>query len=224
MAKKPFVIVLDGPAGAGKSTVARRVASILELPYLDTGAIYRAVAWWLDSQSIPPEESDALREKLSEFRLSMTEKTISVASSRGGEERDVTDLIRSGYIDSIVSYYAALGCVREHLLDLQRQAARNGIVAEGRDMGTVVFPHADFKFFVTASPEVRARRRYDERVAKGEPADYDEILRQVIERDRIDSSREVAPLQRSGDALFIDTSDMTLDEVVSSLAGRVLSR
>jgi cytidylate kinase len=206
------VIVLDGPAGAGKSTVAREVARRLELPFLDTGAIYRAITLTMLKSNIPPLDTPELRDKLREFCISFSGPEVFV-----GDE-DVTKEIRTPQIDAAVSPYSALPVVRESLLDIQRHASFEGLVAEGRDMGTVVFPKADVKIFLTASPEERARRRYEERAAKGEKADYNEILRLVNARDEIDTNRAASPLKPADDAIIFDTTGVTLDAVV----GRIL--
>jgi cytidylate kinase len=205
------VIVIDGPAGAGKSTVAREVARRFGLPFLDTGAIYRAITLIMTRDGIPPTDSPELRGKLREFYISFS----GVEVFAFGE--NVTAAIRTPEIDSLVSPYSALPVVRESLLEIQRAQMSRGLVAEGRDMGTVVFPDADVKIFLTASPETRARRRFDERIAKGETADYGEILRQVNERDAIDSTRDIAPLKAAEDAAMLDTTGMSLEDVVSSV-------
>jgi len=208
---KAPVIVLDGPAGAGKSTVAREVARRRGLPFLDTGAIYRAIALLMSREGIPPEDSPGLRRKLGEFHISFDGLEVFAC----GE--NVTSEIRTPEIDGLVSPYSALPVVRESLLDIQREQTSRGLVAEGRDMGTVVFPDADVKLFLTASPEARAGRRYEERAAKGLSADYGEILRQVNERDKIDSNRDVAPLRPADDAVIIDTTGMAFEEVVRAV-------
>jgi len=208
---KAPVIVLDGPAGAGKSTVAREVARRLGLPFLDTGAIYRAITLVMQRKGIPPADSDELREALENFSISFSETRVFV-----GDE-DVTDAIRTPDIDAGVSPYSALPAVREALLGFQRSKKTFGLVAEGRDMGTVVFPDADLKIFLTASPEQRAQRRCSERAAKGEPSDYEETLRKVIERDRIDSTRDTAPLKPADDAIQLDTTGMPFEEVVDTI-------
>ena len=210
-ADKP-VIVIDGPAGAGKSSVAKRLAKHFSLPFLDTGAIYRALSWWLNSCSLPPEESDELRAKLKVFCVVLKNNGQVLAC---GE--DVTSEIRTPMVDSIVSPYSALNSVRSALLGFQRDQASGGIVAEGRDMGTVVFPDADLKIFLTASPEARAERRYRERLQKGEPANYGDILDQVKKRDYIDSTRDVAPLTKAVDAVELDTTLLSEDEVVAKI-------
>lgn len=205
------VIVLDGPAGAGKSSVAKTVANRLELPFLDTGAIYRAITLIMLRESIPPQDSPRLQGQLNDFSISFEKGRVCL---RG---EDITDAIRTPDIDQNVSSYSALPSVRAALLDIQRRQAACGLVAEGRDMGTVVFPDADLKIFLTASAEARARRRYRERIAKGERADYDEILRQVNDRDRIDSMRDVAPLKQAHDAVCLDTTDYTFEQVVDKI-------
>lgn len=202
------VIVLDGPAGAGKSSVAREVARRLALPFLDTGAIYRAITLFMMRGRIPPEDTPELRSRMSRFTLSFAGGRVTAC----GE--DVTEAIRTPEVDAAVSAYSALPVVRRALLDIQRSHADGGVVAEGRDMGTVVFPDADLKLFVTASPEERARRRCREREAKGETADLASTLEAIIKRDEYDSKREEAPLRPADDAVTIDTTDMTFDDVV----------
>ena len=205
------VIVLDGPAGAGKSTVAREVARRLGLPFLDTGAIYRAITLVMKRRGIPPADSGELRAVLGNFSISFSGTRVFLDGD------DITDAIRTPDIDADVSRYSALRVVRASLLDIQRRRKESGLVAEGRDMGTVVFPDADVKIFLTASPEERARRRYVERTAKGEPADYGEILRQVIERDRIDSTRDASPLKPADDAVKLDSTGMSFEDVVERI-------
>lgn len=212
MVSSPFVVAIDGPAGSGKSTIARLLARRIGAAYLDTGALYRAMALYLDGLSIPPEEGEALREALAGL----------VVSLRGGEvfvgDDNVTDLIRTPHVDSIVSDYAALGSVRESLLDLQRsQAGLGPLVADGRDVGTVIFPRADVKIFLSASPEERARRRWKELVARGEALSCEKVLEEVLRRDQIDSGRELAPLRKAEEALVVDTTDLSVDEVLAHI-------
>lgn len=206
---RPPVIVLDGPAGAGKSSVAKKVAERLTLPFLDTGAIYRAITLAMTREGIPPvDSSPELAEKLRNVLVSFSEGRVFL----NGE--DVTEAIRTPEIDSAVSPYSALPSVRASLMTIQREQAKHGLVAEGRDMGTVVFPAADLKIFLTATPEARAERRYRERTARGEKVEYEEVLRQVNRRDEIDSGREIAPLRRADDAVYLDTTNDSFERVV----------
>ncbi len=209
--QKGIIITIDGPAGAGKSTVARAVAKKIGVPYLDTGAIYRSVAYICDKDGISPNDDVALDNALKKFKIVMTIDKVFA------NDIDVTKEIRTHAMDQLVSPYAANATVRANLLDLQRSQAVNGIVADGRDMGTCVFPEADLKIFLTASAETRAKRRFLERQAKGESPDFDEILKDVIRRDNYDMTREVAPLKPAQGAWIIDSSDMTQDEVTESI-------
>lgn len=206
------VITMDGPAGAGKSTVARRVASCLGLAYLDTGALYRAVSFFLDSQGIAPEEGLVLQQALKELDVVLKEGRIWIGS------QDVSDALRTPRVDAMVSAYAALGSVRARLLDLQRsQLLEGGLVAEGRDMGTVIFPRATLKIFLSATDEERARRRYEELRDRGVNVAYDDVLQGVRERDALDESRAIAPLRAAEDAIRVETDGMTLDAVVAHI-------
>ncbi len=212
MEDKKIVVAIDGPAGAGKSTVAHAVAGRLGLPYLDTGALYRAIAWKLDKEGVAPEEGERISKALASFCLEF---------SCGGivaDGADITAAIRTPEIDRIVSAYAARPEVRGALIELQRAQAVNGLVADGRDMGTVVFPDAELKIFLTASAEERARRRCLERRERGEEVDYDEILRQVIERDNYDMTREIAPLRPAPGCIILDSSDMDAAQVTDAVA------
>ena len=208
-----FVITIDGPAGAGKSSVAKRLAKRLNFRYLDSGAMYRAIAYWMDRKGIPPDEGPELQDALASITVRVGAESVYV------NDEDVTASIRSHRIDRIVSGYAALRTVRDALLGLQRDQRQYGpLIVDGRDTGSVVFPDADLKFFLTASPEARAERRYKELLKRGEAVIYKEVLAQMRERDRIDSSREVAPLREPLGAIRIDTSSMAENEVVNELA------
>ena len=211
MAKR-IIVTIDGPAGAGKSTTAKAVAEKTGLPYLDTGALYRAVAWKLDKEGVALEDGGKIAETLKDFKIEVAGGKVTA------DGEDVTRAIRTARVDSIVSAYAARPEVRDALAGFQRAQAANGLVADGRDMGTVIFPDAELKIFLTASAEERARRRCAEREAKGESADYDEILKQVIERDRYDMTREIAPLRPAQGCVILDSTDMSAAEVVDAIA------
>ncbi len=206
------VIAIDGPAGAGKSTVAKMAASRLDVSYLDTGALYRALAYYLDSASVPPRESEALRRALFDVNVEIRGAAVLLNGS------DVSPLIRTPAVDKIASEYSALPSVREKLLSIQReQALRGGLVADGRDMGTVVFPYAPLKIFLTAKAEVRAKRRYDELQARGVQVDYQKILDEIRARDDADAHRAIAPLKQAPDAVLLDSSEMTAPQVADTI-------
>lgn len=205
---KPLVVAIDGPAAAGKSTVARLTAEKLGLPYLDTGSIYRAIAWWLDNLGISCGDTAGIVRALEGFSADLSGGCVLVNG------RDVTNEIRTPKIDKIVSPVSGLKCVRDSLLSIQRGMARGGVVADGRDIGTVVLPDADLKIFLTASAEERAGRRCKERLERGENADYNEILKQINERDDADMHREISPLRPALGAVILDTTGMTIEEAV----------
>ena len=215
----PLVIAIDGPAGSGKSTVAKKVAAALKIPHLDTGAIYRAIALALAEAGIPPAESDALRDALKRLTVQITPRGLKISGREVGIE------IRSPFADSIVSPYAALPSVRKALLAVQRQQGeKTALVADGRDMGTVVFPGAAVKIFLTASDHVRAKRRHLELLSRGEATAFEEVLTQIRERDRIDSSRETAPLRKAEDALEVNTDGLTVEEVEKTVLAHIARR
>ena len=211
-----YIITIDGPAGAGKSSVAKEVARRLGINYLDTGAIYRAITLILYESEVRPVDDYIMREALSKIRIELKNKAVLV------NDFDVTGEIRTPMVDELSSKYSAVPSVRKALLSLQKEQGTHGsIVAEGRDIGSVVFPGAEAKFFLTASPEARAKRRYTERISKGKPADYDEILQAIIERDKNDSSREISPLTVPDGAIYVDTSDMTEEQAVQYIIDKV---
>ncbi|MGI6075614.1 MAG: (d)CMP kinase [Pyramidobacter sp.] len=206
------VIAIDGPAGAGKSTAARLVASKLGINYLDTGALYRALAWFLDSVSVLPREGDELNSALYDVNVEADGNSVKV----NGE--DVSRYIRTPAVDKMASLYSALPSVREKLLDIQRDHALKGpLVADGRDMGTVVFPFAPVKIFLTARAEVRAERRYEELRARGVQVDYAKILSEIHRRDENDEQRAIAPLKQASDAILLDTSSLTVEQVADKI-------
>lgn len=211
-----YVITIDGPAGAGKSSAAKRAAKELGIKYLDTGAIYRAIALILAKSEIKPDDREFMREALSEIKIELRENSVLVNNF------DVSSEIRTPEVDELASIYSAVPLVREALLGLQQEQEKYGsIIAEGRDVGSVVFPDAKVKFFLTASPETRAKRRYNERISKGKDADYNEILNAIKARDENDSHRELAPLRVPDGAIYLDTSDMTEDEAVNFIVKKI---
>lgn len=219
---KMISVAIDGPAGAGKSTIARRLASELGYRYVDTGAIYRTVAYFLDLWGVSPKDVDGVNRYIDEI-------TVEIEYDDDGVQHmimngmDVTEDIRTQDISQKASLVSAHACVREMLLDMQRDLAKQyNVIMDGRDIGTVVLPKATVKIFLTASPEVRAKRRYNEYLAKGQKANYDTILKEIQQRDYQDTHREIAPLKLARDSIKVDTSEMTLDEVVSVIK-RIIS-
>ncbi|MCI7404219.1 (d)CMP kinase [Pyramidobacter sp.] len=207
------VIAIDGPAGAGKSTVAKLVASKLGISYLDTGALYRALAYYLDSLAIPAQESPELRKALFDVTVEIRASSVFLNGT------DVSSLIRTPAVDRIASLYSALPSVREKLLMLQRdQALKGGLVADGRDMGTVVFPYAPVKVFLTAQAEVRAQRRHDELAARGVKVEYRKLLDEILQRDEADVKRSIAPLKQAPGAVLLDSSSMNAEQVADAIA------
>lgn len=206
-----IIVAIDGPAGAGKSTVARLVAQRLGVPYLDTGALYRAIAFFLDSRNIPPVENTVLTDALSTLSIEFSDRGLLLNGEEAGSR------IRSPHVDSIVSQYSALPMVRRRLLSIQRDQGKKGLVADGRDMGTVVFPDATVKIFLTASDAVRARRRYLELRARGENVAFDDVLDVIRRRDRIDAERTSAPLKKADDAVEINTDGLTAEEAAREI-------
>lgn len=209
------VIAIDGPAGAGKSTVARRVAVATGLPFLDTGAMYRCVALAAMRNGVDPSDGDAVGHLANRVTIDLSEEGVSL------DGVDVTDEIRAERVSATVSLIAVHSSVRTAMRDQQRAwvRAREGGVVEGRDISTVVFPDAILKVFLTASPEVRARRRVDQ-----VGGNVDEIAAAIAERDRIDSTRADSPLRPADDAVVIDSSDLSTDAVVAMIVESYVSR
>lgn len=224
-AGRSFLVSIDGPAGAGKSTVSRRVAERVGFAMVDTGAIYRTVAYAAVRDGVAFDDDGALGELLGRIRIEFRPAPVPGAGQGvwlDGE--DVSLSIRTPEISRAASAVSAREVVRQGLLELQRRlgrAAPGGAVLEGRDIGTVVFPDAEAKFFVTARPEVRARRRHTELVARGGTSSYEEVLADQILRDQADSERAIAPLKPAADAIVVDTSDLSLDEVVERIVTEV---
>jgi CMP/dCMP kinase len=226
---RPFIVAIDGPAGAGKSTASRRLAARLGFAMVDTGAIYRAVALAATRRGIALDDDGRLAELLPSIDI-----RFAPPASEGGGQRvllggeDVSTEIRTPPMSLGASKVSGRPVVRAGLLELQRRLAlapgNAGAVLEGRDIGTVVFPDAEAKFFLVASPEERARRRHAELAAKGDRQTYEEVLADQLHRDRDDSQRAVAPLRPAADALVIDTSGVDLGEVVERLVREVEAR
>jgi len=213
------IVAIDGPGGAGKSTVARRLASELDFSYLNTGAMYRALAFAVNEAGIKPDDPK-LGERIAPLLKSLKIEFDGDRVLLSG--RDVSAAITRPDISELASSYSTLGAVRARMRELQRASGeQGGVVMEGRDIGTAVFPDAEFKFFLDADPAVRAERRYEELSAKGAATNRDEVLRELMARDQRDSARELAPLRRADDAIVIDTSKMSIDQVVSALKERI---
>jgi cytidylate kinase len=217
------IVAIDGPAGSGKSSVSRAVAQGLGYVYLDTGAMYRAVALKATRDGIDFADHQGLDKLCREIDLHFRTKGGFVRLFMG--EEDISAAIRSPEMDMASSAVSAVPEVRKAMTQLQRRMGEQGpLVAEGRDMGTVVFPEAAFKFFLTADAGVRAERRFRERRNRGESITLEDVTKDLEKRDRQDSSRDIAPLKAAGDAVVIDTSSMTQDEVVETILCRVRSR
>ena len=211
-----FAIAIDGPAGAGKSTAARRAAENLNFIYVDTGAMYRTIGLYMLEHQVPVDREESLRKALDEIRIELSYREGVQRMFLNGE--DVSDRIRTEEVSAQASVVAAIPAVRGKLLDLQRDmAASQDVIMDGRDIGTNILPDAELKIYLTASVEERARRRYQEMVQKGAECSIEEIRKDIADRDYRDMHRETAPLRQAEDAVYLDTSDMTLDEVVAEI-------
>ena len=214
---KTVSVAIDGPAGAGKSTIARQLAAQLGFRYVDTGAIYRTVAYFMDLWGVSPKDTDGVSRYIDELPVGIEYDEAGVQHMLMNG-MDVTADIRTQEISQKASLISAQPCVREMLLDMQRQMAQqHNVIMDGRDIGTVVLPKATVKIFLTASPEVRARRRCEELLAKGQKAKYETVLQEIQQRDYQDTHRQIAPLKMARDSIKVDTSDMTIEEVVASI-------
>ena len=221
---KTYAIAIDGPAGAGKSTMARALAKELGYYYVDTGAIYRTVAYFLDLLGISPKDADGVERYIDEL-------TVEIVYDDEGKQHmmmngmDVTGEIRTQDISQKASLVSAQPVVREVLLDMQRDVAkRHNVIMDGRDIGTVVLPRANVKIFLTASSEVRARRRFLELQAKGSKDSYEKVLSEIVKRDHQDSTRAIAPLKQAKDAVAVDTSNMDVDAAVAAIRAVVAEK
>ena len=218
-------VALDGPAGAGKSTMAKRVAKELGYVYVDTGAIYRTIGYHIALMGIGPKDVDGVTRLIDDVN-------IEIAYDENGSQRmvlngqDVTDELRTPQMSDYASKISTMKVVRDYLLDVQRDLARkHDVIMDGRDIGTVVLPNADVKIFLTASAEVRAQRRYDELVARGEKnISLNKVLSEIRERDHRDMNRPVAPLKQAKDAVLLDTSETDIEESVTAILAIIRKR
>lgn len=215
-----YSIALDGPSGAGKSTVAKLVADRLKITYLDTGALYRALGLKCLNENVAVSDASAVEKCLNNVAVDI--KYVDGTQRVLLDGDDVSGKIRTPEVSMAASAVSAIPYVRAKLLGLQREiAAKNSVILDGRDIGTVVLPNAEFKYFLTASAQIRAKRRYDELTAKGQNVKYDDVLNDVITRDRNDSTRAVAPLKQAFDATAINSDELTAEQVADSIISAV---
>lgn len=211
-----FVIAIDGPAGAGKSTIAKAVSKKLNSIYVDTGAMYRSIALFMIRNNVSKEDTASIAAKCKDADVTINYEGGVQNVILNGE--NVNGLIRTEEVGNMASVVSAVPEVRAHLLQLQRNlAASADVVMDGRDIGTTVLPDANLKVYLTASSKVRAKRRYDELTAKGESCDIDVIEKDIIDRDHRDMTREISPLKQADDAVLVDSSDMTIEEVENKI-------
>ena len=221
---KYYSIAIDGPAGAGKSTIAKRLARELGYHYVDTGAIYRTLGYFFDLVGIGPKDIDGITRLIDECVIEI-EWDEDGSQHMFLNEIDVSEDIRTPEISKIASAVSAHKLVRDTLLDMQRDVAKkHNVIMDGRDIGSVVLPKADVKFYLTASPEVRAKRRFDELAAKGSKDTFAKVLKDVNDRDYADMNRPVAPLKQTKSHILVDTSDMDVDQVVETMKAIVLEK
>lgn len=211
-----YCVAIDGPAGAGKSTIAKEIAKKMQLIYVDTGAMYRAMALFLLRNHVSPEDAAAIERTCEDAEIGICyEKGQQVVYLNG---ENVNDLLRSEEVGKMASISSQIKSVRRKLVDLQRRLAETtDVIMDGRDIGTCVLPDADVKIYLTASSRVRAQRRFDELQEKGIACNFDEIEKDIIERDRRDMTREESPLKKAEDAIEVDTSDMSIEQVIATI-------
>jgi cytidylate kinase len=214
-----FIVAVDGPAGSGKSTISKLVAKKYGLTYLDTGAMYRMAALYALDNGIDLDKQEEVSKMLENLKIDIDGDKFYL------NDRDVSHDIRTPKVTSVVSKTATIKAIREKLVDLQREiGSGKKVILDGRDIGTVVFPNADLKVFLVASPEERAARRLKEYEEKGIEADYDSVLTSIKERDYIDSNREESPLKKAEDAVEVDTSNLNIEEVSCEISNLISSR
>lgn len=219
--KEIYNIALDGPAGAGKSTIAKELSKALDILYLDTGAMYRALGLKAYNNKVDMYDDTQIKRLLGATRIDV--KYVKGAQRTCLDKKDVSDKIREPHIGKAASDISAIPAVRYKMVELQRQiASRCSMVLDGRDIGTYVLPKAEFKFYITARPEIRAERRYRELLEKGQTAVLEDVLKEINIRDGNDSKRAVAPLKKADDAVEIDTSDMTAEQAVETIIKKIL--
>ena len=218
-----FQIAIDGPGGAGKSTIAKEVAKRLGIVYVDTGALYRTVGLYVSEQGVDPHNAEAVAALLPNIHIEVRyENGVQCVYLNGVNPGD---RIRTPQMSMYASAVSAIPAVRTFLLDTQKDIARkNSVIMDGRDIGTVILPNADLKVFMTASAECRARRRYDELVQKGQDVKFEDVLREMNERDHRDSTREIAPAEAAADAVVLDNSGMTVEESAEAIIALLRER
>lgn len=216
-------IAIDGPSGAGKSTLARKLAEKLNYIYVDTGALYRTIGLYTLRKGVDPQDTAAVEELLPEIEVGLRFVESEQHVYLNGE--DVSSEIRVHEVSQYASLVSAIPAVRQYLFETQQSMAKKfNVIMDGRDIGTVVLPNAEVKIFLTASPEVRARRRYNELLQRGQNVDFDQVLADVIKRDEQDMNRPVAPLKPAEDSIIIDTSEFTFDESLAVLYKTIKER
>ena len=209
-------IAVDGPAGSGKSTVAKIIAKKLNITYLDTGSMYRAFTYYALNKDVKANDKEGINDLLDSIDLVLDKENVFV------NDKDVTKEIRFENIDKNVSDYAAIKEVREKMVNIQREISKGkSVIMDGRDIGSVVLPNAEFKFYLDASCEERAKRRYLQNIERGKEVPYEDILKDIEIRDELDKTREVDPLVICEDAVVVDTSDMNIDDVVGFIINKV---
>lgn len=214
------IITLDGPSGAGKSTIAKLTAKKMSFKYLDTGAMYRAVTLYMIKHNINTDSNDEVISALNNLNISFDN-----AGRIYLDNEDVTEAIRSSEVVSLVSKVSSISIVRQNMVSLQRKIAEGGkYVVDGRDIGSVVFPNAKYKFYMDASLDERARRRYNEELSKGKTLTYEEVRESIRKRDEFDSNRKDSPLVVPNNSYIIDTTSMTIDEVAEKITNVILNK